>query len=363
MVSNRTIFSTLIIYLLSNSVFAFKVDLPELLTKSEIRNIRYLSKDGSITYYQRRSGNLLLSTNYKVSEVISSKMGSQYQIQSTSSEKNLIVSVDESFHTFFSVRHLKKLYVLPYGKKNATELGWGLAPRLHLNDSWVSYYNPYKSALVFKNLMTTALEFSISVKSELNPFFIPQVVMLDDKTILYTDVNNKGIHGILKYDRALNSIKPVFKSAYSSQKIEICLGYEHLFIGEFGINDNDSGSIIAKVNLKTFDIDKADVIYQSKNNDFGNIKCHFKKEFLYFIKNISKVGGRIESDVISFHHKKKIVKRLSKLKYVSQLISMGEKLLIPYRGKYYVLLGNKDMTTADLLKSTTGDDNTGVEKK
>ena len=342
---------------------AFEVGLPELLTKSEIRNLRYLSKDGSITYYQRRSGNLLLSTNYKVSEVISSKMGSQYQIQSTSAEKNLIISVDESFHTFFSVRHLKKLFVVPYGTKNATEIGWGLSPRLHLNDSWVSFYNPYQSTLIFKNLKTTALEFSIKVKSELNPFFIPQVVMLDDKTILYTDVNNKGINGILKYDRGLKTIKPIFKSAYSSQKIEICLGYNSLFIGEFGINDNDSGSIIAKINLNNFDVDKADVIYQSRNNDFGNIQCHFRKDFLYFIKNTSKVGGRIESDVVSFHHKKKIEKRLSKLKYVSQLISMGDKLLIPYRGKYYVLLGNKDMTKSDLLKNTVESKKEAGEKK
>jgi hypothetical protein len=329
---------------------AFKVDLPELITKSELKNLRYISKDGSITYYQRRSGNLLLSTNYKVEEVISAKLGSQYQIFSSPSEKKLIATLDESFHTFFSVRHLKKIFSIDYGTKNKTELGMGLSPRLHMDDSWVSYFNPYQNVLVFKNLITPALEFSIKIKSSLNPFFIPQVVMLNDKEILYTDVNNKGINGILKYDRSLKTIKPIFKSAYAAQKIEICLGYDNLFIGEFGMNDNTSGSIIAKVNLKKFDVDKADIVYQSRNNDFGSMKCHFRKNYLYFIKNISKIGGRIESDVFSFHHKKKIEKRLSKLKYVSQLISMGEKLLIPYRGKFYVLLGSKDMTKSDLLK-------------
>ena len=345
----------ILIFLLSVSgsfAWAFKVDLPELMTKSEIKNIRYISKDGAISYYQRRSGKLLLSTNYKVEEVISAKLGSQYQIVSSPTEKKIIISLDETFHTFFSVRHLKKLFVVDYGTKNKIELGMGLEPRLHLNDTWVSYFNPYQNKIVFKHLITTALEFSITVKSSLNPYFIPPVIMLSDTEIIYTDVNNKGINGILKYDRSLKKIKPIFKSAYAAQKIELCLGYNNLFIGEFGINDNTSGSIIAKVDLKKFDVDKAEVIYQSRKNDFGNIKCHFKQDFLYFIKNISKTGGRIESDVFSFHHKRKVEKRLSNLKYVSQLISMGQKLLIPYRGKYYVLLGIDDMTKADLLKKT-----------
>ena len=337
-----------------SSVYSAAIPHPELLTKSEIRNLRYISKDGNITYYQRRSGSLLLSTNYKVEEVLKGKIGSQYQVYSSPTEKKLIVTLDEAFHTFFSVRHLKKIYLVDFGTKKNILLGEGLSPQLHLQDSWVSFYNPYQQRIIFKNLNSTALEFSIKTKNEINPFFIPQIIMLSDKDILYTDINNKGINGILKFDRATKTIKPIFKSAYSSQKIEMCLGFEHLFVGEFGINNSDNGSVIAKVKLKKFNIDKADIIYQSRNNDLGNIKCHYRKNFLYFIKNTATIGGRIESDIFSFHHGKKIEKKISNIKYVSQLIIMGDRLLVPYRGKFYVLEGQQDTTNVDLLKKRDG---------
>lgn len=339
----------------STSLFGASVPHPKLLTKSEISNLRYISKDGNITYYQRRSGNLLLSTNYKVEEVLKGNLGSQYQIFSSDADKRLLVTQDESFHTFFSVRHLKKVYLVKKGSKESIFLGEGLSPQLHLDDSWASFFNPYQQKLVFKNLNSPALEFTIKTKNEINPFFIPQVIMLSPKIILYTDINNKGINGILQHNRATKEIKPIFKSAHSAQKIELCLGYDNLFIGEFGINDNENGSIIAKVSLKNFNVDKADVIYQSKNNDFGNLKCKFRKNFLYFIKNTATVGGRIESDVFSLQHKQKVIKKISKIKYVSQLITMSNRLLVPYRSEFYVLEGEADTSTSDKLKDKGGE--------
>ena len=41
-----------------------KIVLPELLAKQAVSNIRYLSQDGKFTYYQKRSGSLLFSSNY-----------------------------------------------------------------------------------------------------------------------------------------------------------------------------------------------------------------------------------------------------------------------------------------------------------
>ncbi len=339
------------------TIFFAKVSysqLPELLTKSDIKNIRYISKDGSITYYQRRSGNLLLSTNYKVEEVLNSSLGSQYQIYSSEHQKNLIIELDNNFHTFYSIRHLKDLYSLKAGSKGATPIGKGVSPQLHLEDTWVSFFDPFQKKIFFKNIKSKALSFSIKIKNTLNPFFIPHAVMLNEYSILYTDINNKGINGILKFDRNTKKISPLFKSSHHSQRLELCLASHDLFIGEFGINKNRSGSTIAKISLLNFNIDRAEIIYQSNNNDLGQLKCNYQKESLYFIKNISLENGRIQSDVFSLNYKKKIKKRVSHLKYVSQLIVMGKRLLIPHRGKFYVLSGQIDSTKSDTLKEAGG---------
>ena len=59
-----------IYFLLLFSVRAMpEIELPEISTKQAISNLRFISKDGKFTYYQRRSGSLLLSTNLKVKKL------------------------------------------------------------------------------------------------------------------------------------------------------------------------------------------------------------------------------------------------------------------------------------------------------
>lgn len=335
----------------SAPVFARNSTLPILKTKSDIKDIRFISADGKFTYYQRRSGSLLLSTNYKVHEILKGEIGTQFTIHASPTSEKLIITMDETFHTYLGLRHLKKIYVTDVGSESVEEVGEGLSPKLHLEDTWMSWFNPYSRKLKFINIKSPTLTFEIKVRNVLNAYFFPEVVMLDEKTALYTDINNKGVPAILKYTRRDKKVKVIFKSASVSQRIELCKNNDHLFVAEFGFNNSPRGSIIAKVALKNFNIDRADIVYQSRQNDFGNIVCGFKQDHLYFIKNISKIGGRVESEVNAFNHIKKSSRIISDLKYVSQLIFMDGRLLVPFRGDYYVLEGDTDLTKVGQLKT------------
>jgi len=340
-----------IFILLSSAVYARNSTLPLLKTKSDVRDIRFISKDGKFTYYQRRSGALLLSTNYKVHEILKGEVGSQFAIFASTDSKKLVITMDESFHTYLGMRHLKKIYVTEVGSESVEEVGEGLNPKIHLNDTWMNWFNPYSRKLTFINIKSPTLNFEIKIQNILNAYFFPEVIMLDEKTVLYTDINNKGIPAILRYTRRDKKVNVIFKSASVSQRVELCKNDNHLFVAEFGFNNSPRGSIIAKVPLKNFNIDRADIVYQSRQNDFGNIVCDFKQDHLYFIKNISKIGGRIESEVNAFNHVKKSSRIISDLKYVSQLIFMDGRLLVPFRGDYYVLEGETDLTKIGQLKT------------
>jgi hypothetical protein len=341
----------LLAILFSTSVFARNSTLPILKTKSDVRDIRFISASGNFTYYQRRSGSLLLSTNYKVHELLRGEVGTQFTIHSSATSKKLIITMDENFHTYLGIRHLKKIYVTDVGSEKVEEVGMGLDPKLHLKDQWMSWFNPYTRKLTFTNIKSPTLNFEIKIQNVLNAYFFPDSVMLDEKSILYTDINNKGVPAILKYTRRDKKVDVIFKSASVSQRIELCKNDSHLFVAEFGYNNSPRGSIIAKVALKNFNIDRAEIVYQSRQNDFGNIVCEFKQDHLFFIKNISKIGGRIESEVNAFNHIKKSSRVISDLKYVSQLIFMDGRLLVPFRGDYYVLEGETDLTKVGQLKT------------
>ena len=157
---------------------------PEFITKQDISNLRFISHDGKFTYYQRRSGALVLSTNYSVKKILQGQNGTNYLIRSSPSRKKILITEEENFHTFFSLKNLKKIYATDFNGSNIIFMGKGIRPRLHLNDSRVSFYNPYKKTITIKKTHSANSGFHINIMAGLNPYFYPQVVMLDVNTVL-----------------------------------------------------------------------------------------------------------------------------------------------------------------------------------
>ena len=122
---NRRILS-LLLFLVPTYGLASQIILPELLAKQAVNNIRFLTKDGKFTYYQKRSGSLIFSTNYKVQEIIKSEIGTTYTLFGSSSRKKIIILQNPNFHNFLSIRAKEKIYIVNYGENVPVEVGMGV---------------------------------------------------------------------------------------------------------------------------------------------------------------------------------------------------------------------------------------------
>src|SRR5690606_20419036 len=208
-------FSVLLL-LLSN---AFAAPLPELITKQDATNIRYLTRDGKFTYYQRRSGDLLLGTNFNVSEVLKSDMGTQYNMLGHQDGNWLVVRQVNHFHRSYDPRLSGKIFRIKRGEINATELGEGVAPELQLKGSWVNFYEPHTRLIIFKSLDNPQIGFNIQTPPKLNPFFFPSAAMPDDQTALYIDMNEKGESALIRFNRIDGKTKVLFKPAGVARRL------------------------------------------------------------------------------------------------------------------------------------------------
>ena len=323
--------------------------LPEMATKQATNNLRFISKDGKFSYYQRRSGSLLLSTNYNVEEVLKGKEGSQYNVISSPSRKFQIIEQNQNFHTYLSIRKLNKVYVTKFGEKKARLVGEGIDAKLHLNDSWISFFNPYKMTIYFKSLKSLGSSFEIKLQSTKNPYFIPQRVMMNDKSILFTDLNGDAVTGIIEFNRSSGKSKLLIKAENEFLKYELCASENALFLGSFGIRDTSKYSSITKYPRTNFQISKGSIIYDSKYNDRGSIICDSSDNHIYFIKNATKENKEESYEAATLDLRDNKVTVLSSLKWVSSIINMDDKLILPYHGKFFLLNVKTNTLTNDSL--------------
>lgn len=336
--------------LLFTSSLQAKIILPELLAKQAVGNIRFLSQDGKFTYYQKRSGSLLYSSNYKVSEILQGQIGTQYTLIGTASRKKIIVLQNQIFHTFYALRAQEKIFLLNFGDTTLKEVGMGSAAALHLEDSWISYYDYYTKILTFENTTNAALKFTIKLNNRINPYFTPQVVMSDDNTVYYTDLGETGAVGLLKYQRSTNKAEIIFKSNTPMLKAEICLHNNHLVMGLFGINYSKEGTTISRAPLPLEDFSKREIIYNSLVNDFGQLVCDYSKDTITFIKNYG-TNERYSTDIVDLNPQTKAVTMLSEMKTITSVLNMDGTLLALDKGKYFIVKGNTDYKNIDSLKS------------
>lgn len=341
--------------------------LPRLQTKQEIGNIRFLAQSGKFTYFQRYSGGLYLSTNYKVQEVLKGKQGAQFTIFGSSDQKKLILTYTESLHTYINAKKNRRIMVMNFGESLATNVGIGTAPQLHLADRWVSFYDTEIRTLLFKSLDASAPEFRITITNRHSPYFVPSALMLSNESILFTDLNSNNIPGIISYNRKNGELTPFFKSKNNAKKLEICMNESSIFILEAGITEDSSGTTIyqfPKVSSDTkpsphlekfnaVDISRlGDAIYQSSENDIGQILCHSDNKRIFFVKNLGKIQKNSpisRSEIASLNLDNKQVSILSKFEQAQNIFSMDGLILTLHKGEYRIVDGSLALINDSLL--------------
>lgn len=326
-----------------------KINLPELATKQDIINLRFISNDGRFTYYQQSSGKLFLSTNYNVHPVLISPKHTNYLLISSETRKRILVEKNEIYHTYYGIRTPNTIYFMSFGKKDIKKLGSGINAQLHLQDQWSSFYQAYNGLIKFINLENTPIKFQIKLINKINPYFIPEVAMTSSDIIYFTDLNYKGFSGIIEFKRSKNKTRPVFKADSHNQRIELCLAPKHLYVGVFGIDDIEKGSKIIEFERKNISFKKNKIIYFSELNDLGHIICS-QKEGIYFVKNVSQKKGKDLYEVALLNKGAKKAKIISNVKYATNIIEMDGMIFLPFRNKYYIIKGRQDFKSDNIFR-------------
>ncbi len=322
-----------------------KSSLPQLITKQAIHNIRFMDKEGKFTYYKRKSGDLLLSTNFDSKTILKGKSTSNFLISGSSARKKLAIEQDDGYLNAHNLRANNQIYIADFGVAQANLTGAGQFPQLHLKDSWLSYYDIEQNQLILKPIIkqqgTTASQITIKLRNRANPYFIPEVTIVNPEEVLYTDINQDGLSAIIYYNTISKDIRTVYKSQRPGHKLEICKNGKSIFFAEFSQVDISPGfssiSMTAMENiLKPDDLKN---LYKSPLSDIGNIICNIDKENLYFIQVTKKNSSVANQDLVSLNISSKKIEKISDLKYVTQAVNMDGRILIPFQGVTYIALG------------------------
>jgi hypothetical protein len=320
-------------------------------TKQSIDNLRFISNDGKITYYQVKSGALSLSSNYKNSIVIKGSKNTQYNLYSSPHRKKIAIEEDPDFHTNYSLQKNNLIHVIDYGNSKATEIGKGVNPKLHLNDTWVSFYKPIERVIVLRFLDLDERTIRIPLNNKVNIFYYPEVEMISPNIVFFTDINSKGFMGITKYTASTKEYVNIIKSKFNGTKFEMCKKKNKLIVGEFSYPHQGRGSSIIAYDINGVGRPTGNkLLYSASSEDPGNLVCHTSDDSIYFVKQIEDGIGK-HTEAAQVNTKNGNLNVASELKFVGQIISMDGRVLIPMRDKFYVLSGKMDEKKDEFTKN------------
>lgn len=338
------------LFALTLSVIAApKTQGPEkLLTKHAVEAIRYIDGDGRVAYVRKRPGVLGIVSSFRSEEFVSETPQSDFLVIASPIKKKVIVEIIKNQHTVFNIMRSNKLMAFPWGDTKGKEVGSGLAARLHMADEWLSYYQPERKSFMVKNLVTEKA-YEIKLSSKANPFFIPEVAMVASDLIVYTDINDQGLSAVISYNLLSKKSDVLYKSSQNGTRMEICQAENYMAIGEFPYSGVSRGSKIMTLPiLATFNLGGFTTLYESKEQDIGNMVC--ADDGVFFIKtmNQSPELGMKTTDAVKVNLKTSAIIQKTNIGTASQLINMDGRVLLPHRGSFYVLEGEYNLSSETL---------------
>ena len=331
------------------STQAFASQLPKLKTKQDLNNLRYISADGKTSYFQNRSGKLSLSALFKNESLIDYKKYTHFLVHVSNAKKLITIEADTSYNTNFDLTKNNDLYLSRFAQKEVKPMGKGKNPTLHLEDQFVSFYNAKDKIIKLLNTSNMKLVKEIKLTNSINPFFTPQMLMLNAETFLYTDINKDGQQALISITLNSDQATPLFKGKTPGTKIEICQFQDKILVGEFSYPSINRGSSIAHL---VFDENKANLktIYSSSLNDLGQLTC-VANDGVYFIKTFfeDRLINYNKTDVVKLDIKTGQIEIKSDLLKTTQIIEMDQRLLIPAKGELFVVTGETNLNLDKLM--------------
>lgn len=331
-----------------------RIELPKFAAKQSLENIRFMTQDGRYTYSQKRSGALSMATSFKSVDVLANPPGTNYAVTSSEARRKMVVEVESQWHQNMDLNKINDIMVGAFNGVKFEKVGKGRVPRLHLDDEWLTWFDPQEKVIHVQFLRTPDRHHVIRLGKKNNGFFFPEVVMLNPETILYTDINDKGFSALLAWNLVEKKMTVVRKSEVSGTRLELCRRDNMIVMGEFSYDDTNRGTTIMVQAWKDAPrLGGFTTVYRVSDNDLGQMICGANNK-LWFVKTMSedrKLNIReTEAALMEFPSGRITVK--SELERVTNLIDMDGRILLPLREDIFVLEGSPG-SDSDTLKAPT----------
>jgi hypothetical protein len=330
----------------------FAKELPKFLTKHPLDTIRYITLDGRYAYLQKKQGVLGMVSSFRSVDFISDNSQSDFLVKDSRFKRRLIIETIPDYQKDFSVFKNNKISVVDWGKTQTKEIGSGRGSRLHMDDEWISYYDAMEKIISIQNILTQK-KYQIRLSPKSSPYFLPEVEMVSADTVVYTEANDKGFSALIQYNLVTQKSSILYKSTQSGTRLELCQAKGYLAIGEFPYDDISRSSKILQIPISaSTNLAGYSTLYSSTDSDLGNMIC--SEPAIYFVKTLThlkKINHKL-TEAVRLDLKTTKVQTITDLGAVTQLISMDGRILIPFRGEFYVLEGTANLTD-DKLKSPT----------
>lgn len=328
----------------------FGKELPRFLTKHPTQAIRFITLDGRFAYLQKRQGVLGMVSGFRSVDFISDQANSDFTVKDSRFKQRLAIEIIPNSQKEINLIKNHNIVVVDWGKTQPVEIGSGRGSRLHLDDEWITYYDPVLKVISVQNVLTEKL-YQIKLSAKISPFFLPEVEMISPDTIIYTEVNEKGYIALIQYNLVTQKSIVIYKSTQNGTRLELCQTKGYVAIGEFPYDDISRTSKILQIKLSdSTNLAGYSTIYSSTDSDLGNMIC--QEQSIYFIKTMTHVK-RLNTkltEAVKLDLKTTQIQTVTDLGSVTQLLAMDGRILAPFRGDFYVLEGAANLTE-DKLKS------------
>lgn len=328
-----------LIVTVSSILFAETLYTHTLKTKQAIENIRFISNDSKYTYFQKNSGELSLSANFSTRPVFKDTANTHYIIHHSNDRLRLIVTKDKEYYSFFSPKKELDIFVIPFGEKDATYIGKGRNPKLHLRDSWITYFSPLTNILHFQEIEGDKRKYQVMLQAPAQSFHSPDVVMINDRLFVYTDLDGEFLAKTLTFYPQTKQKETIYQAATPGQYQQLCLIKNQMIISEFSKTFLEPNSVIMKVDIKQSPTLKAlKPLYNQATRDLGRIHC--LKDRIYFLKEraTSKTHTLPLQDIFSVNYLTAELLQHTSGQNFNQIFDMDGRLMTILSGEFVELL-------------------------
>lgn len=301
----------------------------EYTAKQNIFNIKYSAKKNDTTFYLKGSDTLALSTNYKAFEILKNKDISEFGvIKNSKSSTYLIYSFPNQFEKLTPLAS-GTIYYFNSETKKLLSLGSGIQPKFSADGNFISYFHPESNRIIFRKILNIDNQLEIKLNSKIVNFR-PQVEIIDENNIYYTDRSNENFEGLIKLDFPSQKRVVLTKAESIQTKYEICRNDNGINVLETNY-DKKGYTFIYNLALNEMDIAKRNFLFDSKSGSATQLTCTNNE--LFFIKYFGDNSEYSELFMFDLAQKKAYI--ISDLDFVTNYFKFEDNIYIPFRRSIY----------------------------